>query len=72
MAGVQGSILDPLLLLINTNNIAKPIGCHMQLFADYTSLYIVMDCPLYSAQLLNTDLQTIYGWAAVLQNQKCY
>ena len=52
----QGSILGPILFILNINDIVHAIGSNNCLFADDISPFIVVDNPLASAICLNTDL----------------
>ena len=59
----QSSILGPLSFLLFINDIVNDIGSSIRLFADDTSLYIIVENPELAAQLLNTDLEKITKWA---------
>ena len=61
------SILGPLLFLfflLYINDIVADIDSNIRLFADDTSLFIIVDNPITVAENLNTDLDKISQWAA--------
>ena len=53
----QGSFLGPLLFLFFINDIVKRIGAPIRLFANDTSLYIIVYLPDQAAMILNIDLK---------------
>ena len=46
------------------NDIVRDMGSNIRLFADDTSLFIIVDNPVTAADSLNTDLNKISQWAA--------
>ena len=53
----QGFIIGPLLFLLFINDIVHDIGLSIRLFADDTSLYIIVEDPSVAAELLNANLE---------------
>ena len=63
-AGVpQGSIIRLMLFLLFINYIVNEIHANIRLFTDDTSLYLIVEHPDVTEQLLNIDLETIAKWA---------
>ena len=64
MPGVpQGSTLGPLRFLIYINDLPNEIKSNLKLFADDTSLFIIIKDKSESANVLNKDLLIISRWA---------
>ena len=65
-AGVpQGLVLGTLSFILYINDIVKNIGSNIRLFADDTSLFIILDNPTTAALCLNSDLEKLSHWAAI-------
>ena len=58
----QGSILGLLLFFLFINDIVDNINSTNTLFADDTSLYVIVDNPHDTTRQINADLQTVHQW----------
>lgn len=62
-AGIpKGSILEPLLFVIHTNDMLHNLLSGLKLFADNTSLLSIVNDTTYSTNYLNDDCPKIREW----------
>ena len=63
-AGVpQGSVLGPLLFLVFINDLIHGMKSDARIFADDTSLFIIVDDPDVAFDILSHDLKLVEQWA---------
>ena len=59
----QGSILEPLLFLINIKDMPDGLKSNVKLYADDTSIFSIVKNKNYSAKDLTHDLSILSKWA---------
>ena len=63
-AGVpQGSVLGPLLFLVYINDLIAGMKSDARIFADDTSLFVIVDDPVSAHETLSHDLGLVQDWA---------
>ena len=63
-AGVpQGSVLGPLLFLVYINDLIDGMKSDARIFADDTSLFVIVDDPVTAHEILSHDLILVEQWA---------
>ena len=63
-AGVpQGSVLGPLLLLVDISDFVDDLSSDAKLFADNTSLFTIVYDENIAVEQLNNDLKIVSEWA---------
>ena len=63
----QGSVFGLLMFLVYINDFVNEIKASVRLFADDTSLHIIVDNPNIAAVTLNNDLEHITKWGKTWQ-----
>ena len=58
-------MLEPFLFLIYIDDIVDDLDCNIKLFANDTTLYVIVDEQNYiqAADMLSTDLSHIHNWS---------
>ena len=55
--------LRSFLFLIYIKDIVRTLNCSVRLFADNTSLYVIVENPINAANILNSNLSSMHAWS---------